>query len=171
LQAEPNPLFDEIIKELPNIETVHSSVRLTTFPMSTFIRCFQRDYFLYWGCISIGNIRNSVLWLISRRPIGISVEQVIHVGEAIVIELNWKEILPRYTRLFPFKIATFRMLLDEEQKPILSNRRPLQYTGDRRVYHVCPSGFTYITILPIRLVDFCDKVSKTDDGRWRKNDG
>jgi len=93
LQAEPNPLFDEIIKELPNIQTVNSSVHLTIFPISNLIRCFQRDYFLYWGSITLMNISNSVLWLISRRPLGISVEQVIQLeklslGYPIDLELN-----------------------------------------------------------------------------------
>jgi len=66
----------------------------------------------------------------------------------------------------------FRILQDKQQKPILSNRHSLQHTDHRKVYHVCPSGFTYITILPIRLVDLCDKIDKidADNGEQRNND-
>jgi carbonic anhydrase len=79
LQAEPNPIFDEIVKKLPDIQIIDSSTRLDVFPISNLIRCFQRDYFLYWGSITLMNISNSILWLISRRPLGISVEQVIQL--------------------------------------------------------------------------------------------
>lgn len=76
LQAEPNPLLDDIVNTLPFIQAAHSSIRLIPFPIANIMRCFQRDYFVYWGSITMTNIRNSVLWLISREPLGISIEQV-----------------------------------------------------------------------------------------------
>lgn len=76
LQVSPNPLLDDIVKALPFIQTAHSSVRLVPFYITNIMRCFQHDYFVYWGSITITNIKNNILWLISREPLGISIEQV-----------------------------------------------------------------------------------------------
>ncbi|XP_011167779.1 carbonic anhydrase 1 [Solenopsis invicta] len=125
LQATPNPLLDDIVNALPFIQAAHSSIRLIPFPITNILRCFQRDYFVYWGSITMTNIRNSILWLISREPLGISIEQ----------------------------IAEFRTLCDERKMPILTNRQSLQDTLNRNVFHVCPSGSRYATLLPISRND------------------
>ncbi|XP_070172067.1 carbonic anhydrase 1 [Polyergus mexicanus] len=121
LQVSPNPLLDDIVKALPFVHMAHSSVRLVPFPITNIIRCFQHDYFVYWGSITMTNIKNSILWLISREPLGISIEQ----------------------------IAEFRTLYDEHRMPILTNCHPLKDRGDRNVFHVCPSGSMYATLRPI----------------------
>ncbi|XP_070526396.1 carbonic anhydrase 1, partial [Cardiocondyla obscurior] len=79
LQEAPNPLLDDIINTLPFIQAAHSSIRLIPFPLINIMRCFQRDYFVYWGSITMTNIRNSVLWIISREPLGISIDQVSYI--------------------------------------------------------------------------------------------
>ncbi|XP_018337804.1 PREDICTED: carbonic anhydrase 1-like [Trachymyrmex septentrionalis] len=134
LQAAPNPLLDDIINTLPFIQAANSSIRLIPFPIINIMRRFQRDYFVYWGSITMTNIRNSVLWLISREPLGISIDQ----------------------------IAEFRTLCDEHKMPILTNRQPLQERANRNVFHVCPSGSTYATLLPISR-DGDDKYIHQDD--------
>ncbi|XP_011873786.1 PREDICTED: carbonic anhydrase 13-like [Vollenhovia emeryi] len=138
LQAAPNPLLDDIVNTLPFIQAAHSSIRLIPFPISNIMRCFQRDYFVYWGSITMTNIRNSVLWLISREPLGISIDQ----------------------------IAEFRTLCDERKLPILTNRQPLQDRCNRNIFHVCPSGSRYATLLPIpRNVN--DKYIRRDNADSR----
>ncbi|XP_011698989.1 PREDICTED: carbonic anhydrase 1-like isoform X2 [Wasmannia auropunctata] len=134
LQAAPNPLLADIINTIPFIQAAHSSIRLIPFPLMNIMRCFQRDYFVYWGSITMTNIRNSVLWLISRRPLGISIDQ----------------------------IAEFRTLCNERKMPILTNCQPLQDRGDRNVFHVCPSGSSYATLLPISR-DADDNYIPEDD--------
>ncbi|XP_017789555.1 PREDICTED: carbonic anhydrase 1-like [Habropoda laboriosa] len=121
LQAGPNQFLEEIIKNLAVIRTAHSSVRIVPLNLSNILRPFTQDYFLYWG--SIITIRNvySILWITSREPIGISTEQV----------------------------AEFRTLNDEKEAPILSNIRPLKEKQERNIFHVCPSGTTYASLLPI----------------------
>ncbi|KAL6263951.1 hypothetical protein P5V15_004032 [Pogonomyrmex californicus] len=122
LQAAPNPLLDDIINALPFVQAAHSSIRLIPFPIANIMKRFQNDYFVYWGSIMMANIKHKILWLISRKPLGISVEQ----------------------------IAEFRTLCNERKMPILSNCQPLQVRGNRNVFHVSPSGSTYATLLPIR---------------------
>ncbi|XP_014469160.1 PREDICTED: uncharacterized protein LOC106741545 [Dinoponera quadriceps] len=121
LQANANPLLDNILRTLPFVQAAHSSVRLTPFLVTNIMRCFQRDYFVYWGSVKMISYRNSVLWVISRKPVGISMEQV----------------------------AQFRTLYDERKMPLLKNCRPLQNRSNRNVFHVCPSGTTHATLLPI----------------------
>lgn len=48
-----------------------------------------------------------------------------------------------------FEIAEFRTLYDERQMSILTNCHPLKDIGDRNIFHVCPSGSMYATLLPI----------------------
>lgn len=61
-----------------------------------------------------------------------------------------------------FKIAEFRTLCDEHKMPILTNRQPLQNRDDRNVFHVCPSGSTYATLLPISR-NINDKYIREDN--------
>ncbi|XP_032667160.1 carbonic anhydrase 1-like [Odontomachus brunneus] len=127
LQADHNPLLDGILRALPLVQAAYSSVRLTPFLITNIMRCFQRDYFVYWGSVKMISYRNSVLWVISREPVGISMEQV----------------------------AQFRTLYDKREVPLLTNCRPLRDRGDRSVFHVCPSGTTHATLLSIPRGDTC----------------
>jgi len=63
-----------------------------------------------------------------------------------------------------FKVAKFRTLYDEHKMPILTNCHPLQDKGDRNVFHVCPSGSRYATLLriPRNFTDTC--IHQDDDG-------
>lgn len=47
------------------------------------------------------------------------------------------------------KIAEFRTLNDKKGMAILSNIRPVKGKRERNVFHVCPSGSTYASLLPI----------------------
>ncbi|XP_026670750.1 carbonic anhydrase 1-like [Ceratina calcarata] len=118
--------MEEIVKNLLEIRTTDSSVRIAPSSLTNFLIPFTEDYFLYWGSIiTISNI-HSILWLICREPIGITTRQV----------------------------AEFRKLHNQCGGPILSNvrqRKPLQ---GRDVFHVCPSGSLYASLLPVpRIYD------------------
>ncbi|XP_024945364.1 carbonic anhydrase 1-like isoform X2 [Cephus cinctus] len=121
LQSTANPLLDGIIKALPFIQNPRTSTRLIPQSITTILRPFTNDYFVYWGSILTLHSSHSALWLISREPIGISMEQ----------------------------IADFRNINDLNHEPILSNCRPLQDRQNRTVIHVSPSGSRYATLLPI----------------------
>lgn len=51
--------------------------------------------------------------------------------------------------------------------PLLTNRRPLRDTGDRNVFHVCPSGSRYATLLAIPR----DYGTVIQEGDVDNNDG
>ncbi|KOC65732.1 Carbonic anhydrase 13 [Habropoda laboriosa] len=151
LQAGPNQFLEEIIKNLAVIRTAHSSVRIVPLNLSNILRPFTQDYFLYWG--SIITIRNvySILWITSREPIGISTEQI---GKKMIRQTTDEKILiPTTTNVailfYAASVAEFRTLNDEKEAPILSNIRPLKEKQERNIFHVCPSGTTYASLLPI----------------------
>ncbi|XP_076651180.1 carbonic anhydrase 1 [Halictus rubicundus] len=121
LQNEPNKFIRDILKHASEIRTADSSVRMTPVKLSTLVKPFSEDYFLYWGSIVIRHNPYKILWIISREPVGVSVEQ----------------------------IATFRTLTDNKGMPILSNIRDVQERDERTVFHVCPSGSTYASLLPL----------------------
>jgi len=64
-----------------------------------------------------------------------------------------------------FKVAEFRTLCDEHKMPILINRQPLQDRGNRNVFHVCPSGSRYATLLPPISRDGDDKYIHQDSDK------
>lgn len=53
--------------------------------------------------------------------------------------------------------------------PILTNCQPLQNRGDRNVFHVCPSGSKYATLLPIAYNDKYIRENNVDS-KDKKND-
>lgn len=71
-----NPKINRIVETLPFLQEPHSSTRIVPWPMTELLRTFANDYFLYRGWISTRNYGHSILWLMSREPIGVSVEQV-----------------------------------------------------------------------------------------------
>ncbi|XP_076295810.1 carbonic anhydrase 1 [Lasioglossum baleicum] len=121
LQNEPNEFIRDILRHASEIRTADSSVRMLPEKLTTLVKPFSDDYFLYWGSIVIRNNPYRILWIISREPIGVSVEQ----------------------------IATFRTLTNDKGMPILSNVREVQERDERTVFHVCPSGSTYASLLPL----------------------
>ncbi|XP_033330720.2 carbonic anhydrase 1 [Megalopta genalis] len=130
LQNESNKFIHNILRHASEIRAAHSSVRLVPVSLNTLMRPFSEDYFLYWGSIILRTNPHRILWIISREPIGVSVEQV----------------------------RTFRTLTNEKGMPILSNVRELKEREERTVFHVCPSGSTYASLLPLPW----DIYSKTD---------
>ncbi|XP_076240967.1 carbonic anhydrase 1 [Calliopsis andreniformis] len=136
LQNEPNQFIEEIVKHVIEIRAAHSSARITPMNLTSLMKPFERDYFIHWGSIiTISNLHR-ILWLTSREPIGISVKQV-----NLCKRLEY--------RFDQAKLAEFRTLKDEEGIPILSNLRPLKDRENRHVFHVCPSGSTYASLLPL----------------------
>ncbi|XP_017760502.1 PREDICTED: carbonic anhydrase 1-like [Eufriesea mexicana] len=135
LQNESNPFMEEIVKNLPTIRTAHSSIRINPFKLTDLLPAFSADYFLYWGAITTTQNVHSILWIICREPIGISIMQ----------------------------LAEFRTMKDEKGVPILTNIRPLKGKHQRSVFHVCPSGSTYASLLPIpRDTQSIHTVKSTD---------
>ncbi|XP_033215271.1 carbonic anhydrase 2-like [Belonocnema kinseyi] len=121
LQTDPNPELDDIVGNIPFIKNPNSSIRLNPWLITKILRPFTRDYFVYWGSVPLLNRTHTVLWLISREPIGISPQQV----------------------------AEFRTLYDQKYKPLSKNCRSLQELQKRHVFHANPSGSLYATLLPI----------------------
>lgn len=46
--------------------------------------------------------------------------------------------------------------------PILTNCHPLKDRGDRNVFHVCPSGSMYATLLPIPRISSDSYIVQDD---------
>ncbi|XP_076166220.1 carbonic anhydrase 1 [Ptiloglossa arizonensis] len=121
LQNEPNTFLEEIVKHLSDIQSADSAVRIVPKQLSSFIKPFEQNYFLYWGSLITISNRHKILWLISREPIGVALEQ----------------------------IAGFRTLTNKRGVPILSNLRASREIQNRDVFHVCPSNSIYASLLPI----------------------
>ncbi|CAH1995988.1 unnamed protein product [Acanthoscelides obtectus] len=121
LQDTPNPCFQDIIMTLKDIHDPGTSRKISPSPITSIVRKFTNDYFLYWGAISTARCRHYLMWLINRVPIGVSEAQ----------------------------IDAFRYLTDEEGHHITRNFRELQDTKDRTVLHINPSTSRYATLLSI----------------------
>ncbi|KAF2880446.1 hypothetical protein ILUMI_25724 [Ignelater luminosus] len=121
LQTQPNPAVQVLVDSILFIQKPHCSARLDPLPLWFFVREFQDDYFLYWGSVMTTTCVHLILWLICREPIGISTEQ----------------------------LESFRSLLDANEEPLLRNFRNIQPLGNRRLFHINPSGSKYSTLLPI----------------------
>ncbi|XP_046143123.1 carbonic anhydrase 1-like [Osmia bicornis bicornis] len=134
LQDGPNEFMEEIVKNLNSIQEAHSSARLVPKFLTEILRPFKEDYFLYWGPIVTAENVHRILWLICREPIGITSKQ----------------------------IAEFRTLHNERNVPILSNIRPLQEVKEENVFHVCPSGSTYASLLPLPRDVVAKQTDETD---------
>ncbi|KZC12495.1 Carbonic anhydrase 1 [Dufourea novaeangliae] len=121
LQNKPNEFIHQIVKNFPTIRAANSSVRLVPMNLTNILRPFTEDYFLYRGSIVTSTNIHKIMWVISREPVGVSIEQV----------------------------AAFRTLMNERGMPILSNVRIVQEAKHSSIFHVCPSGSTYASLLPL----------------------
>ncbi|XP_066581981.1 carbonic anhydrase 1-like [Prorops nasuta] len=121
LQDLENPYINEILQALNFIRAAHTSIRLVPSTLTNLIKPFEHDYFTYWGSIKIYRRPCSVLWLVSREPIGITSGQIMQ----------------------------FRTLRSVDETPILSNCRPLQDKQDRTIFYISPLGSNYATLLPV----------------------
>ncbi|KAK5649838.1 hypothetical protein RI129_000867 [Pyrocoelia pectoralis] len=125
LQEETNPIIQLLVEAIPLIQNAHTSTRFKNIPLQFILKKFERDYFLYWGAVKTTTIIHRIFWLICREPIGITREQM----------------------------ERFRILLDEDEKPILCNYRQIQERGKRHLFHVSSSTVKYATLLPITQED------------------
>ncbi|KAK0167919.1 hypothetical protein PV327_001772 [Microctonus hyperodae] len=121
LQTSVNPAFNSIITSLPLIHQPCSTVHIVNEPLIKILRPFIQDYFLYRGAITKGDFSHWIKWLISREPIGISLEQT----------------------------AEFRKLNNKKYKPNLNNCKQLRDEKNTCVFHINPSGSCYASLLPI----------------------
>lgn len=103
------------------IEHPNSSTRIIPEPIINILRPFSDDYFLYRRYFTAGNSEREVIWIICREPIGISIDQV----------------------------AKFRCLNNRKLEKILDNCKPTKDARNSRVFHVCPSGSNYASLLPV----------------------
>lgn len=118
LQATDNPLLTTVLKALESCREPHTSTKLPSKPISELMKYFDSDYCVYWGSVMTSSCAHLILWLVSRDPIGISVEQ----------------------------IDQFRKLLDTNNDPLVQNFRGTQPLFNRNVFHVNPSGFRSTTL-------------------------
>ncbi|KAK4881967.1 hypothetical protein RN001_005286 [Aquatica leii] len=125
LHAGTNIVINYVLSKLFFIGQAVSSARLSNIPLQFFLKKFEEDYFLYWGSVVTATKSHSILWLICREPIEITLDQM----------------------------ASFRLLLNSDSEPMLSNYRTLQPLGKRRLFHICPSTVQYASMLPVSRPD------------------
>ncbi|KAI4484026.1 hypothetical protein M0804_007482 [Polistes exclamans] len=138
LQTPPNIFLKNIIDALSSIKIARTSIRLVPIILENILQPFNHDYFIYWGSITTSQWSHSIMWLVSREPIGISKEQ----------------------------IDEFRKLCDVNGKAILENCRPISNRQNRNIFHVCPSGSLHATLLPIsrkQLVQSSKIIADSDN--------
>ncbi|XP_069686142.1 uncharacterized protein [Periplaneta americana] len=121
LQSNPNPEIKKLADFLHYVKQPHTSSRIEPLPLSSLVKQFQRDYFLYWGSVMTSTCAHLIMWVISREPIGINSEQ----------------------------LAKFRTLLDNSEEPMMGNFRDTQPLASSFVFHVSPSSSRTTTLLPI----------------------
>ncbi|CAG9823813.1 unnamed protein product [Phaedon cochleariae] len=121
LQDAPNPAFQIIVDALLNVPKAGTSTKIDPMILTTFIRIFTSDYFMYWGSVSTEKCVHYILWLITRIPIGVSSDQ----------------------------IDALRFIFDEKGDPLTRNYRDVRTVSERSVFHVSPSASKYSTLLPI----------------------
>ncbi|XP_063909708.1 carbonic anhydrase 3-like isoform X2 [Zophobas morio] len=120
LQSGKNSAFQVLINDVLSVQKAHSSLKMNPLPLHHFMKKFEKDYFLYWGSVTTTVCLHYVLWLVSREPVGISTEQV----------------------------EELRSMLDANDEPLQGNFRDVQ-TEPRKVFHACPSGSKYATLLAL----------------------
>lgn len=76
LQGYDNPAIQMLVDAIPYVQKPHSSARLDPIPLEVLVKPFMGDYFLYWGSVTTTSCVHSILWLLSREPVGVSAEQV-----------------------------------------------------------------------------------------------
>ena len=76
LQAGNNIPLKFVADVIPSVRMPHSSVRMHNIPLGFFVPLFENDYFAYWGSINTSECKHVVLWVISRVPLGIAIDQV-----------------------------------------------------------------------------------------------
>lgn len=121
MQGHSNPMMSFLVDYFENIIQPHSSVKLQPLALEFFLKPFQEDYYMYWGSVETSSCLHSILWIICRESIGISIEQ----------------------------IDTFRNLLNIEEEPLLRNYRSTYKTNDCRVFHINPSTSLFSTLLNV----------------------
>lgn len=109
LQSTDNEDFNPIISALKEIQKPLTSHHLELLPLEKFLHAFADDYFMYWGNV----VNRSILWLISRKPLGISARQ----------------------------LSLFHSMTGINEKPITKNFRGTKEINHRIVYHINPSKF------------------------------
>ncbi|XP_056635272.1 carbonic anhydrase 3-like [Diorhabda sublineata] len=121
IQDDINPGFQIIIDSLKDIATAGNSKKIENIVVTRLFKEFRDDYFLYWGSVSTEKCIHYVLWLITRIPIGLSIDQ----------------------------IDALRYIFDENGEPLLRNYRDVQDSNNRSVFHVSPSTSLYSSLLPL----------------------
>ncbi|XP_068910043.1 carbonic anhydrase 3-like isoform X2 [Tenebrio molitor] len=116
-----NPAFQLLVDNIMSIQKAHTSLKMDPLPLSYFVKKFERDYFLYWGSVTTTVCLHYILWFISREPVGVSAEQVDEL----------------------------RSMLDANDEPLQGNFREVQPLNGRHVFHACPSGSKYATLLAL----------------------
>lgn len=105
------------------IQEPDSSVRIDPEPITNILRPFNDDYFLYKGTLNINNYEREIIWVVSRVPIGISIEQV----------------------------SQFRNIYNRNLDKVIDNCRDIDDDSDnnQQIFHICPSGYSYWSLLQL----------------------
>ncbi|XP_030747175.1 putative carbonic anhydrase 3 [Sitophilus oryzae] len=128
LQDKPNAGFSIISDALTGIAKAHTSMKVNPIELTTLVKQFTSDYFMYRGSVSTTNCVHYITWMITRVPMGVSNDQV----------------------------DSLRYLLDDNDDLIKRNFRPVQLESNRSIFHVLPSTSKYSTLLP--LTEYDDKT-------------
>lgn len=119
IQGSPNPDLQPIVDALNDIRQPGSSKHFKPGLIKNVVRRFTDDYYMYWGAVSTPKCSHTILWMISRIPIGVSKEQ----------------------------LDAFRSILDYQGKYLDSNFRSVQDSQNRTVFHVSPSSSKKTTLI------------------------
>ncbi|CAG9864188.1 unnamed protein product [Phyllotreta striolata] len=154
IQEADNPGFQLLIEYLRDVVAAGTSKRFLNMCVLRLFRQFVDDYFLYWGTIGTTTCLHYIMWLITRRPIGISEQQ----------------------------LERLRTLYDERGMNLMKNYRETRPLNGRSVFHVNPCSSKYSTLLPVMYDVFLQYnvsqifyyndvkaiLEKFMDGAWKK---
>lgn len=65
-----------LVSQLDRVVQPHSSTPLSLSPLSSLLVPFSKDYLVYWGSLQTSRCAHTMLWLVSRAALAITVEDV-----------------------------------------------------------------------------------------------
>ncbi|CAH1403220.1 unnamed protein product [Nezara viridula] len=137
LQSNDNEDFNPIISAIQEIQRPLTSYHLELLPLQKFLNIFTDDYFMYWGNV----VNRSILWLVCRRPLGISARQ----------------------------LSFFHSMTGINEKPITKNFRSIKEINHRTVYHINASRYRSDVLIEFRRESRISNTRKTRHGETGKN--
>lgn len=129
IQSYHSPAMHGILSYLKDIRINNTATAIPPFILTDLIYPIDMDYYLYFGSIEADQYNPSMLWIICRHSISISVDQ----------------------------LKLFHLLLDSRMRPIYRNFTKVAPHFDRNLFHVNPKYNMTNTTLSIVPRDFNDE--------------